>query len=206
MLAAFDDPAQNKTTVAERFNMELYKAGFMQARMQRPHFRNIMQKAASCGMDESGLELINHALLRNEAYDMQEQFGLMFFLSSMESELEAIEAALWNETAVKNSWLIDRQQVDFESCSGDNKSGSIEYKAALLLYPNPGSGEFTIDLREISKPRQLQIVNALGLLVFEMPIAPEQQFLDLRLALSPGIYFVSVLGDEGQVSQKYLFE
>ena len=206
MLAAFDDPAQSKTTVAERFNLELYKASFMQARKQRPHFRNIMQKSASCGMDESGLELINHALLRNETYDMQEQFGLMFFLSSMESEMEALEASLWNETAVKNSWLIDRQQVDFESCSGDNKSGIVENKASLLLYPNPGSGEFTIDLREISKPRQLQIVNALGLLVFEMPIEPESSFLDLSLSLSPGMYFVSVLGADGSISQKYLFE
>ena len=205
ILSRFDDPSSSKTLAMERFIHEMQKANFIQARGQNPIFRNLLQKIVECGMNEEGLELVQAALNRNEAYAQEEMLGVHFFLTDTEAVTETLDAPEWERTSVKNSLLVDRNNVEFQFC-GSTKRNMKESNLDIILYPNPNSGRFTVDLSSIWQTEALQIFNALGVLVYEIEIESDEALLELDLSLAQGVYIVHVFSEDKTYSARCVIQ
>lgn len=93
--------------------------------------------------------------------------------------------------------------VTVNACTGLEKS----YSGAgyPLIYPNPGSGEFSIQINRVLENAAVKVYNALGELVFSSSLRTKESALDLK-ALSNGIYSVVILEGNIIVQQEKLIK
>lgn len=76
----------------------------------------------------------------------------------------------------------------------------------IILYPNPNSGRFTVDLSSIWQTEALQIFNALGVLVYEIEIESDEALLELDLSLAQGVYIVHVFSEDKTYSARCVIQ
>jgi hypothetical protein len=85
-----------------------------------------------------------------------------------------------------------------------NTLGSVA--ASMVVYPNPSRGVFTVRLNStMSTPAQITVTNMLGEIVKSMTL-PTNQNNDLRLAVPPGVYFISAVMGSERVNGKVVVE
>ena len=73
----------------------------------------------------------------------------------------------------------------------------------MALYPNPNQGRFCIDLPEA--PCQITVHNSLGQLVYRLENAVGTTTLNLDM-LPNGLYFLNVISEQQQTTQKFIKE
>jgi len=85
-----------------------------------------------------------------------------------------------------------------------NTLGSVA--VSMVVYPNPSGGVFTVRLNStMSTPAQITVTNMLGEIVTSMTL-PTNQDNDLRLAVPPGVYFISAAMGSERVNGKVVVE
>jgi hypothetical protein len=75
---------------------------------------------------------------------------------------------------------------------------------SFSIYPNPASGNFTLELNSGFTATNIQIFNTLGALVYEQAIS--QLSTNINLNALAGIYFVKVSDREKMHTQKLIIE
>lgn len=103
----------------------------------------------------------------------------------------------------------------FGSAGVQAKSSAIEYQSepeidtnpsynAIIIYPNPSKGVYTIDLTQINEPSTITIYNVLGELVYDQMLTPQtQNQIDLT-HLSNGYYFARINNESRSTQQKLI--
>ena len=89
-----------------------------------------------------------------------------------------------------------------ENCAGIGESG-ITHQEELSIYPNPNHGEFNIQVSSISGNSKGEIYNTLGELVYSCDLKDTLTSVNL-IELPTGIYFVRIIENGKEVSQKRL--
>ena len=75
-----------------------------------------------------------------------------------------------------------------------NKPGN--YSPNLIsIFPNPGNGIYTLDMKELNQPRSLKIYDIQGNLIFHKDINMPASIVDIR-NVSSGIYLVKIEGEK----------
>lgn len=102
----------------------------------------------------------------------------------------------------KNIWLsMNDQLYGYELFILDAthalSAEDIEQNKTISLYPNPNNGQFSIRLDNSNyKNGYVKVVNAMGQIIYDQSISPNQQQLQLNLAgQPPGTYIVSLVLD-----------
>lgn len=75
----------------------------------------------------------------------------------------------------------------------------------ILIYPNPSSGAFTVDLQKKMKNVEIKIITSTGQQVLKDKRASVSQ-LNYDIQLSPGTYFVLVTTDDGKTMEKLIIQ
>ncbi len=103
----------------------------------------------------------------------------------------------------------------FGSAGVQAKSSAIEYQSepeidinpsynAIIIYPNPSKGIYTIDLTQINEPSTITIYNVLGELVYDQSLTPQtQNQIDLT-HLSNGYYIARINNESRSTQQKLI--
>lgn len=103
----------------------------------------------------------------------------------------------------------------FGSAGVQAKSSAIEYQSepeidtnpsfnAIIIYPNPSKGVYTIDLTQINEPSTITIYNVLGELVYDQSLTPQtQNQIDLT-HLSNGYYIARINNESRSTQQKLI--
>ena len=73
----------------------------------------------------------------------------------------------------------------------------------MKVFPNPNSGEFTIQLLDFSNEVKLSVYNSLGNMVYEITTCNEKNTINLS-CLNRGIYFVLAADNEVLLTQKVI--
>jgi len=77
-------------------------------------------------------------------------------------------------------------------------------KSELNIFPNPSSGQFTLEFERMIEDGQINVTNILGETVLEVPVNHELQ-KQLRLENGvPGIYFLTVIKDDIRYVKKII--
>ncbi len=70
------------------------------------------------------------------------------------------------------------------------------YSSNLIsIYPNPGNGMYTLDIKEFNQPKSLKIYDIQGNLIFHKDINIPTSIIDIR-NVSSGIYLVKIEGEK----------
>jgi len=72
---------------------------------------------------------------------------------------------------------------------------SLEKESAVVLYPNPSHGQFTI---QTGQPAQIEIINDIGKIVYSKYIFEGSEAVDLSQE-KDGIYFVKAISNDHQI-------
>ncbi len=91
-------------------------------------------------------------------------------------------------------WMLDPSGVGFPDEALD---------AAVVVYPNPFSGEFSISLPENYRDYTVEIFNPKGQLVYSIG-HPENNILHLSVNLSKGLYLIKVASENGSFTTRKL--
>jgi hypothetical protein len=91
-------------------------------------------------------------------------------------------------------WVLDPSGVGFPDEALD---------AAVVVYPNPFSGEFSISLPENYRDYTVEIFNPKGQLVYSIS-HPENNILHLSVNLSKGLYLIKVASENGSFTTRKL--
>lgn len=81
----------------------------------------------------------------------------------------------------------------------------VNMSPEVIIYPNPIKNEFVIDLRRIEKNIDIKIMDATGKNMYSMNYS-EAEKLELKLNLSPGIYFINIKLDNQKTYTKKLIK
>jgi len=103
------------------------------------------------------------------------------------------------EAGVDDLFIWDLAPVGLDEISPDK---------ALSIYPNPADEKLVMQiLSSVSKAATVQIVNALGEIVFNEPIDTDQkQFILPVKNLEDGFYALNFITDRGTVRKKFLVQ
>jgi endoglucanase len=82
------------------------------------------------------------------------------------------------------------------------KNTSTAHK--IIIYPNPSTGEFVIDLPEVNKELNVEVVNALGQSIRKNEFYQIQR-ISLFLSEPKGIYFLKIKNEQNQLAVYKLF-
>jgi uncharacterized delta-60 repeat protein len=103
----------------------------------------------------------------------------------------------------------------FGSAGVQAKSSAIEYQSepeidtnpsynAIIIYPNPSKGVYTIDLTQINEPSTITLYNVLGELVYNQMLTPQtQNQIDLT-HLANGYYIARINNESRSTQQKLI--
>lgn len=101
-----------------------------------------------------------------------------------------------NDVANNSGWIFTNCIVGMEE----------NHENALLLFPNPTTGEFKIKNSEL-RIELVEIYNAIGENVFsQQPEANSQQLIVNVSSLTPGIYFIKVKNQNGESVARFVKE
>lgn len=70
-------------------------------------------------------------------------------------------------------------------------------KHLMNIFPNPNTGYFQVSTEGLKQNATISITNALGKTCFRLPWTGSPMLIDLRRALSPGLYFVKLENQKG---------
>jgi len=73
------------------------------------------------------------------------------------------------------------------------------------LYPNPNSGEFTIEFDKLQNAN-CQIYDVQGRLVFKEQISINQKSKSISLDLNSGVYYLRLLNENGVFTEKFIVQ
>lgn len=92
----------------------------------------------------------------------------------------------------------------FNVPTGINNAKATE---GISIYPNPGKGIFTLELRDTGEKNKIEIYNEIGQKIFTEQLKAGENKIDLT-QLSKGIYFSKVFSEKGEViyAQKLIIE
>lgn len=104
----------------------------------------------------------------------------------------------------------------FGSAGVQAKSSATEYQSepeidtnpsynAIIIYPNPSKGIYTIDLTQINEPSTITIYNVLGELVYDQSLTPQTQNQINLTHLANG-YYIARLNNESRSTQQKLIK
>ena len=85
--------------------------------------------------------------------------------------------------------------MTIEAATATSKLNSIDNK--VVVYPNPTSGAFNVDLTQLKSTANVQIINTLGEVVAERSNQTGVANFDMT-AYASGMYMVRVMNAEGQ--------
>jgi PKD repeat protein len=101
--------------------------------------------------------------------------------------------------------IVKTVSASFDACTG---TGDKSKEVTFSVYPNPGDGDFTLDVRAAKLTvADLVITNNLGMTVYEEKslVISNKLRKDIKLSsLSSGIYFLTLRNNEMKVVQKIL--
>jgi hypothetical protein len=70
--------------------------------------------------------------------------------------------------------------------------GRVGENATLTAYPNPNNGHFTLEWNNLEKPATIQIMNALGVVVYTTEAAVQGKADVDAGTFAPGVYYALV--------------
>lgn len=105
------------------------------------------------------------------------------------------------EVELKNIDSLDNNALG-KIYLGENIGVNEQETVSTSLYPNPAADFITLDLNDETKMMQVSIVNVSGTVVLSTKVAGKQT-IDIS-ALSSGVYFVKVNGDNHISSTKFI--
>lgn len=88
--------------------------------------------------------------------------------------------------------------VKVDGCTGIDEMAQV---SAVNIYPNPNNGQFTI---QSSHDLRVKLVNALGQVVNEFKLTPDNDFKVEVSGLAKGIYFIQAETDSNTMSKKVI--
>ncbi|MEI6022193.1 MAG: T9SS type A sorting domain-containing protein, partial [Bacteroidota bacterium] len=91
--------------------------------------------------------------------------------------------------------------VKINACVGID---SYVLNNGLRLYPNPNAGEFTVEVPQV--PTQLFVYNLLGEEIIRAELNAQNNFKTKISSLSKGIYVLTCIAEQSQVSRKIIVE
>jgi hypothetical protein len=110
-------------------------------------------------------------------------------------------------TNAENCQNSDAINIQFDDCTGISETGS---QWSLQIFPNPGSGLFTIDLSSVSAENvNLSIYNAMGKEVFFTKDLTVNRNSNLNINLEDqpdGIYFLNLKGHGVNIIKKIVIQ
>lgn len=80
---------------------------------------------------------------------------------------------------------------------------TTENESTISVYPNPNSGNFSIDLDEPSKYTGIKVINSLGHIAWETTVINSKNSVQ---HLSSGIYYIILSSDQGIICGKIIIE
>ena len=97
---------------------------------------------------------------------------------------------------------IDFNSADFEFPMGDEYNNSTENE--ITIFPNPNNGSFIIEYAHFNEIKQIQIVNPLGEIVYDIQ-NPKENSITLP-AGAKGSFFVRIMTSKEIITKKIVVQ
>jgi hypothetical protein len=120
-----------------------------------------------------------------------------------------------NKTALLSRWgilfllLVCSIYVDAQAPQRSKSSLRAEIRGdSYTVYPNPSSGKFSISVKELDQPFDINVYNLIGELVFRWQ-SSDNGPANVEVNLSKhakGVYFVELDTDKGNVLKKIIID
>ncbi|MBI3511558.1 MAG: T9SS type A sorting domain-containing protein [Bacteroidetes bacterium] len=111
-----------------------------------------------------------------------------------------VEGELVNGSNVNNNIPI---QITY-LCSSVSVYENL-HPLATSIFPNPSSGKFVFQSKNIFSPTEISITNILGEIIYQTVISNSNQEIDLSDQAN-GIYFVNARNEKGSFTQKIIIQ
>ncbi|MFW5886113.1 MAG: T9SS type A sorting domain-containing protein, partial [Bacteroidota bacterium] len=102
--------------------------------------------------------------------------------------VEVAPAIVAEETSTKEAVIVDAELTDFA-------------EREMVVYPNPNSGEFTVEFRNFEGETRVMLFNSIGQLVHDELTTDREIRMNVPNAKS-GMYFIKAVNGSRQFSQK----
>jgi ELWxxDGT repeat protein len=110
------------------------------------------------------------------------------------------------------SATVEVQEISADSCDGEKEQitvavdrpssiNSLELENSITIYPNPTNGNFSIDLSLVNEESNVQIVDALGRLVYSKTLSAGE-VSPITLEAARGLYIVHITSVNTTVTKK----
>ena len=86
--------------------------------------------------------------------------------------------------------------TDSSTCYNSGPSGINEFESSFNVYPNPSSGQISINTSALNGNQMLQIIDLNGRIIISKAIAGNA-IVELNLSLELGTYFISLTNEDG---------
>lgn len=212
VLNLMTEPSLSDTAWQRQFYLELEKVQLLRSLGLTHEALYVLQHIDDCGLSTLHQQLLNKWLSLVELeLSMAEQY------ITLDIPLDALDYAV-DSTAylvpgsnvpdvyAYGSWILSSGEFEFLPCSG-----AFEFKAyqparqtAIMVFPNPGNGAFSLAYEGVPAMGRIEIRNALGeiLDVKESPLEPFSVNALDGLPPVPGVYFVVVSTATGRWSER----
>lgn len=81
---------------------------------------------------------------------------------------------------------------------------NIALKDDLLIYPNPSKGIFHVILPKENDISQIQLLNQLGQVVYQLQVTMGDKKIDMKLDQKPGIYYLNAVSKGSTITKKVI--
>jgi hypothetical protein len=114
---------------------------------------------------------------------------------------------------VRSSTVAARSMEQVDSAETGGVTGENNTDKPLIVYPNPNTGLFTVEVcqKEINEKAQIEVTNSVGQLVYsKTPQVMDgciKEIIELDISLPDGIYFLHLkIGKKDQMTKMMLMK